>query len=262
MLDPALITSILYLPAITHISGIPIAYNSIKCRNPTPPRCLSLVSLKLHESEIDEATLGLLLRTTPSLRHLHFDRHIDLDANPPPAHLEEWEWFDLPKLRRAIAPLQTQLRSPSLGVHFFANTSLDVGADSRWGVHPSICGFTEFTQLESLEVPLVVFPGQRDDGGGERVEDLGGLPRSLKRLRLRNDLAEHDTYLWEPKVALRWIEGFLGQKDEYAPQLEEMALVVGENRDHEWNEEERGQFRRLCAEVGIRCNISEDLSRF
>ena len=262
VVDPALTTLLLYLPSIEQITSAMISLPPFKWPHQRSPSCLTLVSLDLPECEMDEKSLGRLLAKTPSLRKLRYDRHIDLDPTSPyqPENLSEWEWFDLPALRKAIAPIQSQLIELRLGVFFFANTALDVGMDVRWGVKPAFGGFAEFTQLEELEVPFVVFPGQKVDGG-DRVLEPEALPPALKTLRFRNDMAEHDSYLFESIVALKWVETFLEQKGLYAPNLEELGLLVGENREYEWDEDEKTHLQQLCALSGLRCIIDEDQTR-
>ena len=253
--------SLLHFPHLTHLTSPLIAHRTLRFPLSTPPLCSTLISLSLPDCEIDESTLGQFLRCTPSLRRLHYDRHIDLDpqSSPPPANLSEWEWYNLPSLRRALAPLEAQLTHLSLGVMFFASTAIDVGQDARWGVRPSFGFFSSFTSLVELEVPFVVFPGMKLDG--ERMDELLPLPSSLKKLTFRNDLAGHDTYLWEPEEALSWLELLLVSKDECALGLEQVGLVVGEMHEYEWNEGQRAQFRRMCEEEGVRWSIRFDEGR-
>ena len=257
-------TDLFYLPHLETISMMIPVFDPITWSRTKPPNCSTLISLDLPECEANEISVAMLLKSTPNLQRLRYDRQINVDPNPRDRksfNLNKHSFWDLDCLRDALVPLQDTLCELRLAFFLYAESSMEIRNYSiNWGVRGKAIDFSQFTQLQTLEVP---FQAYLDTDGTREPRPLSP---SLRELSFGDDMGEHNSYPWGDDVVLPIIQKLVAEKTILVPKLEFLGLIIRESQEaggqvYHWDEEERARFLNIGEGAGLRCSVT-DASRF
>jgi len=255
--DADQVTSLFYLPAIQSIQAVLYPKRrKFTWPGDERPYALTLTTLVLPCCEVDETTLLHLLSASPNLHTLRYDYACRID--PPRKSMDDLH-FDLAKLGRALGQVQTTLTHLSLSIDFYTNTCGDPGNRSEyWGLKNRLGDLQGFVHLQALSIPFVILFGLAQMPRSVVTLD-GILPRSIRRLCLKDDLSTWDDYEWLAPACLERLEDFLADRKGTAPQLERLDLELRESHAYEWGEDVQAELRDLCEGTGVQCVISKVL---
>lgn len=176
-----------------------------------------LTSLYLYRCQLQETTLGQILRALPSLENLSVD--LLYDASPTDGRSP---FIDCQSLRSALMNA-SQVRSLRLGIYFFCGTAMDVagGGDytsgANWGVKGALGDLKTFTKLDYLDIsPMILFGWSANHES--RISQV--IPDSVTDLCLSAELWDWDDYQWGPRAITR-----LMKED-----LEDLKTIAGTER--------------------------------
>lgn len=254
-IDADQVTSLFYLPAIQSIQAVLyLKRHKFTWPGHNRPYALTLTTLVLPRCEADGTTLLHLLSASPNLHTLRYDYACNID---PPRKSMGDVLFDFAKLGRALGQVQTTLTQLSLSIDFYSHTCGDPSNRiDNWSLKNRLGDLQGFVHLQALSIPFVILFGLAQTPWS--VEKLDGLlPRSIRRLCLKDDLSSWDDYEWSPAACLERLEDFLTDRKGTAPQLERLDLELRESHVWDWGEDMEAGLRDLCEGQGVQSVISK-----
>lgn len=252
------ILPLFYLPSIRTISTLIRDADLFSWPQKDCPHASSLTTLNLHYAHMKESTLKELLSTTPNLRTLLVG--FQINAEPHDTHSP---FLNITKLRDALDQVRSTLEHLTLSIDFFTTVAmeLDWGGSyengNNFGVRGSLGSLATFENLQSIEIPLILLFGWSSSPPIAKLADM--LPRTLRTIVLRNDLALFQGYDWEQAKCPRPVLEWLCERRSYQPKLERVTMrmkqYMGEN---DWGKDARGELERCCEGAGVAGDFCEE----
>lgn len=241
----------------------------------------SITTLEIHDSYLQEKSVGRLIARTPNLTSLRVD--LTRDATPS-GHLID-SFLDCSELALSISRLAVAVNTPGVGsttefhrnglenlaisIKFFVTNTGQQGTggaweDGRdgnggwvhsWGIRGSLGGFKAFSYLKTLEIAPVLLFGWHTNGL-RPLRDL--IPDSLQKLTLRCDLGDWQDYEWDVgQLSIVFFDYLDGGKQR---ELKDVVLKWMEYDFVDYHDECLALQER-CRQAGIRM-IAEQVQRF
>ncbi|KAF4977042.1 hypothetical protein FDECE_18401 [Fusarium decemcellulare] len=210
---------------------------------PDAPNATSLTTLEVLNSSANADTMTMMLEQTPNLNSLLYA--CDLPSS-------EFR-FELVEFRAGLQHVRHTLSRLSFQLEFFADEALDVTSMSDV-LTANLAPLGDFPKLHELEVPLTTLYGHTSPKDWPPLSTL--LPSGLRRLIIRDDLLDYDTfYRWNGHAITGALLQFFNHTWKSAtPHLEEVVLnVKGFSWPLEDVMEELGR--------GPRCDAWEDVEQ-
>ncbi|KAF5856316.1 hypothetical protein ETB97_007524 [Aspergillus alliaceus] len=236
------------LPSLRHLN---IWLRDIEGLQETVPELQldKLETLILARTTISDADVAFLLSRTPNLRTLHVGMAYAFGV--------EKIVPDPPMLAQALKSVSSTLHSLSLGVEQYPGSL----GDRFWGGEEDhICDsfrgiLHSFPHLVSAEISLSVLLGWYVEG----APDLGPLlPKSLRRLCLREDLRIFYDFEWEQEEVKKLLHAFLPTWRDHTPELQSITWrLLNQNYMEGW-EEFQDELRKDCADAGLTLELVVD----
>jgi hypothetical protein len=189
-----------------------------------PALTLSLKRLDLHLSTIADRTLVKLLRLSPCLELLRYDRRCH-------AHDEE-RWQLCLDLTAALQQVKTTLRELDLSVGLYSDLDEDVDEPPISPVKGQLGSLREFSQLRKLKAPIVTLLEWLPDVELLRLAEV--VPTGLTHLGLTEDLSEQYRYEWNEQSVLKALAVFLSVWRSATPNLQVVEVWLDRWPDTKW----------------------------
>ncbi|GAB1196227.1 hypothetical protein APSETT444_005495 [Aspergillus pseudonomiae] len=246
--NPDQFTAWFYLPSLRQLSIWLRDINQLREKAPTL-NLTNLETLILARTTISESDIAFLLSQTPNLRTLHLGLAY--------AWGRELVLQDADTLAQALKQVATTLQHLSLGVEYYPSTLGDRywdGADDHF--HDALGDMLSwFPNLATAEVPLCVLMGWYL----QDAPQLGPqLPKSLRRLCLREDLRSFYDFEWEQDEVDGLVREFVANWRGFTPLLECVTWRLWDQNYMDGWEAFQEELRQTCADQGLGLEVVVD----
>lgn len=238
------------LPALRHLN---IWLRDIEGLQESKPdlNLSNLESLIMARSTATEQHIEYLITRTPNLKSLHAALAFAWRGEPI---LTDDQIFA--QALEAVSPTLEQL---SLGLEYYPSSL----GDREWdeeddeAFEPFQNLFTRFTNLQEIEIPLVMLLGWLYD----ELLDIGPLlPQSISHLCLRDDLRSFYDFEWTENRAILLLESYLqgGKWKMYTPLLKHITLRLWDQNYTGRRRDQEDRLREVANKAGIEFSIVVD----
>ena len=188
--DMKQLRALLNLPQIRNLTCVVAEIGGILARSFKDISCTDMKRMVFAKSELQQKSLGQVLRATPLLKELIYDNWINVNT---PEILPCY--FESDQMDTALWRLRRELRTLHISVTFYSHRGTNVARGTHWGINGTIQSLVRFSQLTELKIPMVILLGWQASGSQIRLNNV--LPFSLQRLILRVDEFDgFESYDW------------------------------------------------------------------
>ncbi len=226
-----------YLPSIETIRATAVETSLPLAWPENPPTALSLTTLHLLQSHVDEESLETIFVASPNLKTFEYE----LVCDDEHCHLRRRAYLDCSKLGHALQRLKTSLKMLTISVEFIVRSAWELGSNGvdGLGIRGNLGRLDDFSKLTRLHAPFGVLVGWSRSSGVRLVDTL---PFGLRRLCCTDDMSTWDGWPWRDPAVLGQFRDYL--RAETSQELEIIELRATE-RDCMWHS--------ILHEVGLLC---------
>ena len=112
----------------------------------------------------------------------------------------------------------------------------------NFGIGKDPWPYQKYEKLEYLEISFVILFGYNQTCTPiQRMNNL--LPRLIRHLYLRDDMANYTSYEWDARAILERLRELIAGRDRLLPHLESITLHLRNSSESQWDESEQGELK-------------------